>query len=86
MDFKFTVKLDNKLHKGALHNLTAPALTLTLKNIFYRHYKTDDISIPYIGETQIEDFKASGYLELVGVVIDGELMESIRINKGEAKG
>ncbi len=86
MDFKFNMKLDSKQHKGSLHYPTAAALTLALKNIFYRHYKTDDISIPYIGDEQLNDFIASGYMDLVGVIIDGELVDSIRINKGAAKG
>lgn len=86
MDFKFNLTLDNKQHKGALHYPTVPALTLALKNIFYRHYKTDNISIPYISKEQLDDFLETGYLDLIGVIIDGELMDSIRIKKGAAKG
>ena len=85
MDFKFSVKLENKVHKGSMHYPTVPALTLAIKNIFYRHYKTDNINLPYIGEEQIKDFMECGYMDLVGVVIDGELMDSIRINMGESK-
>lgn len=85
MDFKFLVPLENKLHKGSIHYPTVPALTLALKNIFYRHYKTDNINLPYIGEEQLKSFMDSGYMDLVGVVIDGELMDSIRIKMGESR-
>lgn len=81
MDFKFKLKLDNKLHKGAIHYPTVPAVTLAVKNILYRHYKTDNISIPYIGEPQLRDFCETGYLDLVGVIIDGELMEEVRLER-----
>lgn len=86
MDFKFTVKLGKKLHKGSVHYATVPAVTLAIKNIFYRHYKTDNISLPYIGEEQLRDFEENGYMELIGVVIDGEPQELIRINRGATKG
>lgn len=86
MDFKFTVKLGKKLHKGSVHYATVPAVTLAVKNIFYRHYKTDNISLPYIGEEQLRDFEESGYMDLIGVVIDGEPQDLIRINRGETKG
>lgn len=85
MDFKFSIKLDNKLHKGSVHYPTVPAVTLAVKNIFYRHYKTDNISLPYIGETQLRDFMETGYMDLVGVIIDGELMDSISIKMGDLK-
>lgn len=85
MDFKFTVKLDEKLHKGAVHYPTPAAVTLALKNIFYRHYKTDNISLPYLGKEQLDGFIASGYIDLVGVIIDGELMDSIRVNLNNGK-
>lgn len=85
MDFKFSVKLGKKLHKGSVHYPTVPAVTLAVKNIFYRHYKTDDISLPYIGEEQLKDFMDTGYMDLVGVIIDGELMDSIRIKMEESK-
>lgn len=85
MDFKFSVQLDNKLHKGSIHYPTVPAFTLAIKNIFYRHYKTDNISLPYIGEEQLKDFMDSGYMDLVGIVIDGELMDSMRIKMGDSK-
>lgn len=81
MDFKFKVKLDNKLHKAAVHYPTSAALTLAVKNIFYRHYKTDCISLPYIDDKAVESFKENGYLELVGVVIDGELQDSIKLEQ-----
>ncbi|MDO5396712.1 MAG: hypothetical protein Q4G33_02175 [bacterium] len=85
MDFKFSIKLGNKLHKGSVHYPTAPAVTLAVKNILYRHYKTDNISLPYIGGEQISDLMDTGYMDLIGVIIDGELMDSIRIKAGEPK-
>lgn len=83
MDFKFRIRLDNKLHKAAVHHPTPAAITLAARNIFYRHFKTDEIDIPYIGEAQLQDFIDCGYLELLGVVIDGERI-NVRIEKEDA--
>lgn len=81
MDFKFKIKLDNKLHKAAVHNPTPPAITLAVKNILYRHFKTNMIDIPYIGESEIESFKYLGYMELLGVKIYGENIDAIKLEK-----
>jgi len=86
MDFKFNIKLDGKQHKAAVHYPTAAALTLALKNIFYRHYKTDDISLPYIGREQVDELMTAGHLDLVGVCVEGELLDSVRVSKGAARG
>ncbi len=81
MDFKFTLTLDNKTHKGSVHYPTTAAITLTLKNIFYRHYKTQSIDLPYIGDTQISDFIDNGYIELIGVRINGKNIDTVKVEK-----
>ena len=84
MDFKFKIKLDKKVHKAAVHHPTPAAITLAVRNIFYRHFKTDAIDIPYIGDTQLQDFIDCGYLELLGVTIDGERLDSIKIESDDS--
>jgi hypothetical protein len=79
MDFKFSMKIDNRLHKAAVHNPTPAAITLAVRGILYRHFKTDKIDIPYIGEAQIREFCSLGYLDLPGVTVYGERIEDIQV-------
>ncbi len=81
MDFRFNIKLDNKLHKAAVHHPTPPAITLAVKNILYRHFKTDMIDLPYISQSDIDSFKYLGYMELYGVKIYGEIIDTVTLKK-----
>ena len=79
MACKFTLTLNGKTQKGSVHNLTRQSLALTLNDMFYRCYKTDNFDLPYISEHDIEEIKKNGYYDLIGAVVDGELLDMIVI-------
>lgn len=78
MDFKFKITLDGKTHKDSVHFPTPAAVSLTIRNVLYRHYKTADIDMPYIGEMQVRDFIDLGYLDLSGTKINGKTIADIK--------
>ena len=55
------------------------SLALTLKDAFYRHYKTSDFNIPYISPEQTEEFKNTGRLELIGASVESEPLDMIEL-------
>ena len=79
MDFKFTMKLDGKTYKLSVHYLNSVSLALTLKDAFYRHYKTSDFNIPYLSSEQTEEFKNTGRLELIGASVESEPLDMIEL-------
>lgn len=83
MDFKFKIKLDNKTHKAAVHFPTPAAVYIAVKNIFYRHYKTDNIDIPYIDENQLKSFIDCGYMDMLGIKVNGKMLDEVKIEISE---
>ena len=79
MACKLTLTLNGKIQKGSVYNLTPQSVLLTLNDIFYRSFKTDDFDLPYISESDIEEIKKSGRYDLIGAVVNGELLDMIVI-------
>lgn len=81
MDFKFTMTLDGRKHKLSVHYINNISLMLTLKDAFYRHYKTNDFNIPYISPEQAKEFEECGRLDLIGTTVENGLLDTITLRR-----
>lgn len=79
MAYRFLLNLKGKQQKASVYNLTPQSMMLTLNDLFYRCYKTDNFDLPYISAEDIEGIKKNGYYDMIGAVVDGELLDMITI-------
>ena len=77
MDYKMSLKLDGKDRRASVHNLTSASVMLTLKDVFFMHYKTQNINLPYVSADDIEKLRDEKYYNIIGASVDGELLDTI---------
>lgn len=79
MDYKLSLTLGKKERRAAVHNLTSASVMLTLKDLFYMHYKTQDINLPYFSAEDVDKLRNEKVYDIIGAKIDGEPLEMIKL-------